>query len=172
MTRAPILCLVGALTLLVAPTLRAGDGALPLFEIARNKNRNVVRFTVHVDADCRPIQDEPVRNHWRMLEIGPDAVEAVGTFEQMAYGIDESTRSGDRITLKLEALPERPLTVVTTRTAAGCRAQVRGAISGRPARLERVFVQADEGALMPKVRHVDLEGVTDRGEKLTERIEP
>lgn len=174
MTRRRALLIIGCLALVGPPTLRAegGGGALPLFEIARNKNRNVVRFTVHVDDACRPMKDEPVRNHWRMLEIGPDAVEAVGTFEQMAYGIDEIARRGDQITLTLEALPERPLTVVTTRTSKGCRAEARGTISGRLVRLERVFVQADEGALLPKVRHVDLEGVAEDGQKLTERIKP
>jgi hypothetical protein len=160
----------------VLPSAFAEDSAstrVDLFVIERNKNRNLVQYVVRLDRDCRPVGEAPVEVYWRMLEIGPEATEDIGVFEQMAYGIKSQVRRGSEFDLRLEALPEKALRVRTSKGAAGeCVAGAYGSIKGSEGRLRRIFVQADEGALMPSVRHIDISGVTAAGAPLSERLAP
>lgn len=156
--------------LLALPLLALPAHAESLFHIARNKNRNEVHFKVRLDKSCAPRGKAPVYNFWRMLEKGPRVTEPVGTFEQMAYGFDEQKVQGDRVLVKLEALPARTLAVVARPAEKGCEAHAYTQIGGQPARLQRVYVFAVEGFFTPTVKYVDLIGVTDAGEPVTERI--
>ena len=162
----------GILALLVAPLL---DAAAPsavhdLFVIERNKNRNLVQYRVRLDADCVPAGDEPIDCYWRMLEKGPDAVEAVGLFEQAAYGIGRQECHSDGLIVRLKALPERVVTVRAGFDGGACRARAYTRIDGAEARLTRVYVMADEGAWLPSVLYVDLFGVAADGREVRERL--
>jgi len=172
MTRPLELLLPALLVALAAPlgaALRAGD--VDLFFVERNKNRNLVQFTVTLDHACAPLADEPVGSYWRMLEVGPDATEPVGFLERQAYGVDRQERVGGRLRVRLKALPERELVVRTTRTDDGCHAEAWTAIQGQPARLTRVSVMADESSFWRTPLHVDLHGLDAADRPVRERIE-
>jgi len=164
-----------ALVLALLPAAPLLDAAAParrhdVFVIERNKNKNLVQYTVHLDAACAPVGDEPLDCFWRMREVGPDAVEDVGLFERAAYGIADQECRADGVTVRLKAVPERPVTIRTGRDPGGCRADAFTRIGGVEARLTRIYVMADEGALIPTVRYVDLLGVAADGSPVTERL--
>jgi hypothetical protein len=57
------------LALLALPLLGASSptSRVDLFVIERNKNRNLVQYSVRLDAACAPVGDEPLECFWRML---------------------------------------------------------------------------------------------------------
>jgi hypothetical protein len=58
--------------------------------------------------------------------------------------------------------------------SATCTPSVQTTINGQVAALERIYVQADEGLVRPKVRYIDIVGtsVAASPTPVTERIEP
>jgi hypothetical protein len=85
---------------------------------------------------------------------------------QLAYGFSTSRVTLEGCQLELVAFKARPLKV--ERHTRGFRALVP--ITGRPALLERIFVQTRESGLLPSVVHVDLYGQALDGTPLSERI--
>jgi hypothetical protein len=166
-----VLVLVALVLLAPASSAASRQGAgLDLFVIERNKNHNLVQYELRVDAACQPAGDEPVGSFWRMLELGPGVTEEVGLLEQRAYGIESQERGQGGLVVKLRALPTRAITVRAERREGGCSAQATAIIAGHPARLRKVYVFVDEGALIPSVQHIDLSGVAPDGSEVTERI--
>ena len=144
-----------------------------LFVIERNKNKNLVQYAVRLDAGCRPVGDAPIEVFWRMLEVGPKATEAIGLFEQMAYGIKSQVRRSAETELHLEALPEKRLRVRSSKASDGaCVAEVYTPVQGGEARLTRIYVQADEGALLPSVRYIEVTAIGPDGVRISERLAP
>ena len=167
MPRALLVALMLAAPLLDAAVPSAGHD---LFVIERNKNKNLVQYAVRLDAACAPVGDEPLGCFWRMLEQGPEATEEVGVFERRAYGIADQECRPEGVTVHLRAVPERPVTVRTTRDGGACRAEAYTRIDGAEARLTRIYVMADEAALLPSVTYIDLFGVAPDGRPLSERL--
>jgi hypothetical protein len=162
----PLLALIAA-SLLDAAVPSAGHD---LFVIERNKNRNLVQYQVRLDEGCTPVGDEPLGCFWRMIEQGPEVTEEVGVFERRAYGVADQECRADGVIVHLRAVPERPVTVRTTRDGGACRAEAYTRINGAEARLTRIYVMADEAALLPSVKHIDLFGVAPEGRAVTERL--
>lgn len=151
----------------------AGTMRADLFVIERNKNRNQVQYAIRLDAGCAPVGDAPIEVFWRMLEVSPSATESIGAFEKMAYGIKSQARRGAETELRLEALPEKRLQVRTTKDPSGaCVAEAYAPVQGGQARLTRIYVQAEDSALLPSVQHIDVTGVSASGAILTERLAP
>ena len=81
--------------------------------------------------------------------------EGLSVFEGPVYGLSiQTVRPREEYVISIAALHERKLTV--RRGAKGFEADC--AIDGVPARLQRIFVQAVEGGLEPRVTEVDLAG--------------
>ncbi len=141
-----------------------------LFVIERNKNKNLVQYSVRLDAACAPVGDEPLEAFWRMLEVGPEATEEVGLFERSAYGIADQECRADGVTVQLKALPQRAVTIRAGREGGQCRAGAYMRINGAEARLARVYAHADDTTLIPSVAYIDLFGQTADGRAVTERL--
>jgi Domain of unknown function (DUF4833) len=154
------------------PAIPEATTRVDLFVIERNKNRNQVQYALRVDGDCVPIGEEPVEVFWRMLEIGPTRTEPVGVFEEMAYGIKKQGRRSDAIDLRLKALETKRLVVRVSKGPRGCVAGAYAMVRGDEARIHRVYVHADEGALLPSVRYVEVTATTPAGALLSERLAP
>lgn len=158
--------------MLIAPLLDAAtpSSRVDVFVIERNKNRNLVQYSVRLDAACQPAGDQPLEAFWRMLEKSPEATEDVGMFERSAYGIGDQECRGDGVTVQLKALPARAVTIRAERQGERCRAEAFVRIDGAEARLARVYVFADETKLIPSVLYIDLFGKTPDGRAVTERL--
>ena len=116
------------------------------FFVAKSENRNQVHYGVHLDATCSPSGSAPVFAYWRMLEHGPGATEPLLSREQPAYGIAEQRvierrADGGRLFVRLRALSDRPIEIVTGPREGGCEVTATTVIDGAPAALGSVFAQ-------------------------------
>ena len=168
----------GAASVLVALALLAASaGPAPAgtpesaFHIDRNKNRNQVHYGVHVDAACRPEGAEPVYNYWLRREDDPVATRPLSYFQQAAYGFTKQNVEKDgRIEVRLRALPDRQLVIRVTPVDGQCKTETFLEIDGKTAFLEKVFVFADEGIVLPTVRYIELFGRSNDGVATYEKI--
>jgi len=120
---------------------------VPLFTIAKSENKNQVQYVVRLDDQCAPVGRAPVSAYWRMLESGPAKVAPILPREERAYGLSSQTvlasdASGGQVAITLKALPDRRLTIETSRGRDGeCRAVATTSIAGAPAHLFNVYVR-------------------------------
>ena len=124
-------------------------GAAPappsVFIIAKNHNRNQVHYGVQVDDACAIVGAQPVYGFWRMFERRGE-VEPLLDSELSAYGVDPNQRierSGDTTTIhtRLNAAPDRPVTVTVKRVAGRCETHASTSIAGSVAVLRWVYVR-------------------------------
>jgi len=162
---------LGSLLLAAAAscTLPTAASAAPsrhaLFRIARSKNKNVVLYT----ARCRGNDLDsagPIEAHWLMLAEDGRREELSWAERELAYGFSVSELAGEGCKLRLAACKAR--TIQVQRRPEGFRALIT--IAGRRALLERIFVQASEGALLPSVEFVELVGARLDGSRISERL--
>ncbi|MFO0696944.1 MAG: DUF4833 domain-containing protein [Polyangiales bacterium] len=148
-----------------------GDDVPTVFSIRKSANRNRVDFGLRLGPDCRAEGSEPVFAYWRMLERGPDALEALEPFERRAYGIasQEVEADGARVLVRLHAVPGRVLVFAPRKVRGRCLCHATLPIGGRPSILEDVFVVLS-GPLA--VDHIELRGRSlDDGAERVERLE-
>jgi hypothetical protein len=123
-----------------------GRDVASVFLVAKSENRNQVHYGVHLDESCAPVGSVPVFAYWRMLERGPLATEPLLSREIGAYGFAEQRVvergvDGGRVTLRLRALPGRPITVQTGPRDGACFATATAVIRGSPSALRSVYAQ-------------------------------
>ena len=168
--RASAAAAAGFLLLSTCGTSRAEEPD-SVFHIDRNKNRNQVHYGVHVDERCRPLGSEPVYNYWLRLEKDPPAIEPLHFFQQAAYGFQkQKVETDQRIEVRLRALPDRQLVIRVTPVGSRCKAETFMTIGGTQAYLDKVFVFAEEGILLPTVRYIELYGRSNDGHAVYEKI--
>jgi Domain of unknown function (DUF4833) len=139
-----------------------------LFTLARSTNANVVKYCVRLGRDGQLDAENPIEAYWLMLAEDGRREELTWAERQLAYGFRVSARSSQGCLLLLSACSGRQLRVHAV--AGGYRAELK--ITQQPARLERIFVRVEQHALLPSVRYLEISGVTDRGQPVTERILP
>ncbi len=110
----------------------------------------------------------PIDAYWLMLAENGRREELTWTERKLAYGFSVSEQTGQGLTLHLSACTTRELRVRST--AGAFRAQLD--IAGQAAFLQRIFVHTEEGLLLPRVRYVELFGVTTGARPVSERIVP
>ena len=162
-----------AIVLVWAGLVHAGGKPDSLFHIDRNKNRHQVHYGITIDEACRPVGDEPLYNYWLRRDAEKQTTRPLKMFQQMAYGFQSQTVAADgRIEARLRAFPERLLTVRAASAGKGkpCKAEAFMTIDGKEAFLEKVFVFAEEGLLLPTVRYVELYGRSNEGHTVYEKI--
>jgi Domain of unknown function (DUF4833) len=169
------------LTLLLLPLL-GWSKEVSLFTIQRNKNANEVEYRLRVDDRCQLVSTTPVHVVWKLLADHPEKTAPLTDLEHMAYGAVDQRIAGNWVAFDLGFLDHfRPLdqrrikaTALYDPQTATCVPIVHTAINGQAAALERIYVQADEGALKPKVLYIDVFGqsVAATPTPLQERITP
>jgi hypothetical protein len=139
---------IGCAVVAVVGVARSDGGGVvsSAFFIAKSENRNQVHYGVHVDAACSPVGAAPVFAYWRMLEHGPAATEPLLSREVPAYGLAEQRvvergPEGGRASVRLRALGNRTIDVVTASRDGACVATATTTIGGQPAALSSVFAQ-------------------------------
>jgi hypothetical protein len=147
-----------------------GTGTYPLFIIERSKNANTVHYDAQLTADGRLDPEEPMIAYYIMLAEDGRRKELNWVEKKMAYGFDiEPAPSAGEYTMTMVAARERLITV----RRAGNAVRAEMVIDGRRAVLDRMYINASDGLLWPKVHHVELYGRDEQtGEERFERIIP
>ena len=142
----------------------------PLFIIERSKNANVVHYDARLNADGKLDPKEPVIAYWIMLAEDGRREDLNWIEKKKAYGFDiKPDPSGNGYKMTVVAAPDRPITVRKEGDAA-CAELV---IDGRPAVLEKMYINSADGLTGPKVRYIELHGKDVKtGEKRYEKIVP
>lgn len=142
----------------------------PLFVIERNKNANVIHYEANLTPDGELNPKEPVIAYW-VLHAEDGRRKNLNWLEKKkAYGIKiKPAPSRDGYTLTLAAAPWMPLAV----KKAGGAVRVEAQINARTAVLGKMFIQAREKLLGPKVEYIELFGKDLRtGQACSEKILP
>jgi hypothetical protein len=148
------------------------DGPCPthLFIVARNKNGNIVAYDANRTPEGGLAADKAVVAYW-LLDGDPARREDLNAIEwNRAYGFDlkKGAENGTQM-LVFKAGSNRPLTI---KIVGGC-AQAVGKISGEPAILRKIFIQAKEGGLRPSVETVEFYGEDPgTGQAVYEKFQP
>jgi hypothetical protein len=162
-------------TILLASLLAAAASAeeaatAPLFRIERSKNANIVQYDARLSPAGNLDPEEPVVAYWiRRAEDGRRR-ELKWIERKLAYGFkahyDAAT---DTATLDLVADIRRQVRV----SARNGAYRAVTPIAGRPAFLEKLFIESDESGTLPKVVHIDFSGTdVETGEERYERFDP
>jgi hypothetical protein len=119
---------------------------------------------------------------WQLREVSPEHTEPLSDLERMAYGVTNQQVAEHGVSFDLgvlahfRALEQRRITATVRYdpSSATCTPIVQTTINGQVAALERIYVQADERLVRPKVRYIDVVGtsVASRPIPVTERIDP
>jgi len=150
------------------PVSASSRGWPTLLVIERNKNANVVHYDAGLTEDGALSLAEPVVVYWVML-AGDGRHKKLNWLEKKkAYGV-KFKPAPDGFTLTLAAAPWLPLALRRTGTVV----RLEAPINGRPAVMEKMFIQSRGGLLGPKVEYIDLYGKDlATGEACRERILP
>jgi hypothetical protein len=131
-------------------------------------NANVVHYDARLTADGALDPKEPVIAYWVMLATDGHRQKLNWIEKKEAYGFTakpDPSVNGYKMTLV--AAPERQITVKKEKDAVRAEA----VIDGRPAVLEKMYINASGGLTGPKVHYIevygkDLQTGVERREKL------
>ena len=157
-------------TFLVASAAWAEDPVpVRLFHIERNTNANIVAYDAMVESGGDLRKKDPIDVYWVRLAEDGRRKGLSGIEKRMAYGYKEKERAGNELIIEMRADIGRLISVAPV--ADGFRARID--IAGRPAYLDKVFIQATEGGILPTVDHIELHGTdVETGQAVFEKFEP
>ena len=138
-----------------------------LFHIERNKNANIVRYDVNLDSKGNIDSKNPVSGYWIML--AKDARrEELSSFEKRAYGFSVTQDKGKKLfIMKINPFKDRDIKVYRLKNKYLAEMNV----NGKPAYLFKVYINAKDTLLLPKVKFIDLCGKDKKtGKDMCERI--
>jgi hypothetical protein len=139
------------------PEFKAPDEPNQLFYIQRSSNANTVVYAAKLDAHGNFDSRAPVDAFWRKFNIDGSKRPLNFIERLMAYGVRmNAAKPGQPASFAIAALPQRKLTL-------GWDSQhhpiASVLIGGRMVKLVYVYLQVDEGGLMPDVPALDLLGI-------------
>ena len=141
-----------------------------LFIIERSKNANVVHYDARLTSDGKLDPKEPVSAYWIMRAEGGRREELNWMENEKGYGFDikpDPSVNGYKMTLM--AAPQQQIIV----KKAGDAIRAEMVIGGRPAVLEKVYINASDGLTGPKVHYIMLYGKDLKtGGKRSQKIVP
>jgi hypothetical protein len=157
------------LTLLASPAA-AQIKTSPLFIIERSKNANVVHYDARITDDGKLDPQEPVIAYWVLLAQDGRRQKLTWIEKKKAYGFTiKPDPSVNGYIMTLVAAPEQQITVKKEKDAVRAEA----VIDGRPAVLEKMYINASDGLTGPKVKYIEVYGKDlQTGEKRLERMVP
>lgn len=142
----------------------------PLFIIERSKNANVVHYDAQLTAEGKLDPKEPVIAYWVLLAKDGRREKLSWVEKKKAYGFTikpDPSVNGYKMTLV--AAPEKQIIVKKEKETVLAEA----VIDGRPAVLEKMYINASDGLTGPKVQYIEVHGKDlQTGEKLREKMVP
>lgn len=163
----------GFIFLVVSVDLSLADKTISvdLFQIKRNKNRNIVQYAIYLDGQSYlPHGARPAHVFWRDLEIGPDVTNKIKFYEKSAYGISTQFQEQGKLHMRLKALPSKLITVDYKKSEGHCQVTAYTTINGERAVFKEVYVYAKEGFIWPTVKWIETRGYNLEGQPVKERI--
>jgi Domain of unknown function (DUF4833) len=157
------------LALLAAPAV-AQMKTSPLFIIERSKNANVVHYDAQLTADGNLDPKEPVIAYWVLLAKDGRREKLSWLENKKAYGFTiKPDPSANGYKMTLVAAPDQKITVKKEKDTVRAEA----VIDGRPAILEKMYINASDGVTGPKVHYIEVYGKDmQTGEKRHQKILP
>ena len=142
----------------------------PLFIIERSKNANVVHYDAQLAADGKLDTKEPVIVYWILLAQGGRRMELDWIQKMMAYGINlKLDPSANGCQMTIVAAPDQPIAV--KKVGGVFRAEV--IIAGRPAFLDKIYIDASDDPTDVTVHYLELHGKdVSTGKQCFEKITP
>jgi len=159
-----------AVLALLASPAAAQTKTSPLFIIERSKNANVVHYDARLTADGELDPKEPVIAYWIRLAEDGRREELSWIEKNKTYGFAiKPDPSVEGYQMTLAADPERQITVKKDKDVVRAEA----VIAGRPAVLEKMYINASDGLTGPKVHYIEVYGKDlQTGEKCREKMVP
>jgi hypothetical protein len=126
-----------------------------LFRIERSKNANVVQYDAQLTPEGKLKPEKPVIAYW-IMHANNGKKEALNWVEKkMAYGFSvEYDTKGDFWIMDLVADIQRKIKVYK----ANGRYRAETLIDGRPAFIDRIYIESIEGGMRPKVKYMEFFG--------------
>jgi hypothetical protein len=142
----------------------------PPFIIERNKNANVVHYDARLAEDGNLDPKEPVIVYWVRLAEDGRRKELSWIEKKKAYGFTiKPSPSASGYTMTLVAVPGPQITVKKEKDVVRAEA----VIDGRPAILEKMYINASDGVTGPKVHYIEVYGKDlQTGEQRREKMVP
>jgi len=151
------------------PEFKVPDEPGQLFYVQRSPNANSVVYAARLDAKGNFDSRNPVDAFWRKFNIDGSKKNLNFIERMMAYGVRvTAARQGQPVTFTIAALPERRLTLGWD---AQHHPQATMTIGSRTVKLAYVYLQVEEGGLMPDVPSLDIVGTdTASGKAIREHL--
>jgi len=138
------------------PEFKVPDEPGQLFYVQRSPNANSVVYAARLDAKGNFDSRNPVDAFWRKFNIDGSKKNLNFIERMMAYGVRvTAARQGQPVTFTIAALPERRLTLGWD---AQHHPQATMTMGSRTVKLDYVYLQVEEGGLMPDVPSLDIVG--------------
>jgi hypothetical protein len=159
-----------AVLVLLAVPAAAQTKTSPLFIIERSKNANVVHYDARLTADGELDPREPVIAYWVLLAKDGRREKLSWIEKKKAYGFTVTPAPSVKgYKMSLVAAPDKQVTVKREKDAIRAEA----VIDGRPAVLQKMYINASDGVTGPKVRYIEVYGTDlETGEKRREKMVP
>lgn len=147
--------LICAFLLSPLPCLANGSATQPLFKIEQSENANFVQYDAQLAPGGTLNGAAPVVAYWIMgsedgRRQGLNFLEV-----RLAYGFKTSWEAdGDAVLVRLVSYPQKKLRVYRVNGSY----RVETLINGRLAFLERIYVKAVNGGILPRVEYLELYG--------------
>jgi hypothetical protein len=135
------------------PEFKVPDEPGQLFYVQRSPNANTVVYAAKLDAKGNFDTRAPVEAFWRKFNIDGGKKSLNFIERMMAYGV--RAQAGKPVTFTIAALPERKLTLGWDSQH---HPQATMQIGGRTVKLAYVYLQVEEGGLVPDVPSLDIVG--------------
>ena len=152
-----------------APPAAAQKKTQPLFIIERSKNANVVHYDAQLTAGGEIDPNKPVIAYWIMLATDGHREELNWIEKKKAYGFSvkpDTSVNGYKMTMV--SVPNHQITI--RKVGDAVRAELL--IDGRPSIFEKMYINASDRLIGPKVHYIELYGKDLKtGEKRHEKIE-
>ena len=134
-----------------------------LFYIQRSLNTNTVVYEANFDNNGILIKDNPINTHWIMYEKNGE-LEALSYIEKkMAYGIKcIPTNTEQQFIIQLTADKTHSFIL---KQLAPFKAIITTEIDGITIKLTRLFVEADNSSIWPKINYIIIEGIGQKSNK-------
>jgi hypothetical protein len=138
------------------PEFKVPDEPNQLFYVQRSPNANTVVYAARLDAKGELDSRSPVDAFWRKFNIDGGRKDLNFAERMMAYGVRLATgKAGQPVIFTIAALPQRKLTLGWD---AQHHPQVTLVVGNRSVKLAYVYLQVEEGGLMPNVPSLDIVG--------------
>jgi len=127
----------------------------PLFRIERSKNANVVQYDAQLTPEGKLKPEKPVIAYWIMNANSGEKEDLNWVEKKMAYGFSvEYDTKDDFCIMDLVADIQRKIKVY--KVNGRYRAEIL--IDGRPAFVDRIYIESIEGGMRPKVKYMEFFG--------------